>query len=799
MTLVAVACGAAIVFRAGRAAADSHPADFDRDIRPILAGTCLRCHGGVRELAGLHLGQRDRATTADAKGRVAIVPGDPERSELVRRISRTGEGRMPPTGQPLSLKQIAAFRDWIARGAEWTPLWSLTKPTEAPLAIVRDVAWIKSPLDRFVLVKLEAASISPAPQADRATLLRRVSLDLSGIPPTIAEVTAFLADDSDDAYARVVDRLLASPRYGERWARVWLDLARFADTQGYEKDGRRTIWAYRDWIIGALNRDMPYDQLVTRQIAGDLLPDATDEDRIASAFHRNTLTNTEGGTDNEEFRMAAVLDRVAVTWNAFLGTTFQCVQCHSHPYDAFSQEEYYRFVAFFNQTEDADADDESPTISVRPPWWRERAIAAAALSSVEDEALNAWIGNATAAAEADATAASVPADLQPLLRKPASERDAGEVALLRLAASGSASATLASLAPTTVPIMRELPVDRRRTTHFLERGSLKKPGHEVQPDTPASMQPFPPEAPRNRLGLAQWITAADNPLFARVGVNRLWETLFGRGIVETVEDFGSQGASPDDRALLDHLARRFIDLRWSTKDLLREIVLSSTYQQASSTTAAALAKDPDNRMHSRAPRFRLEAETIRDSALAVSGLLSERMFGPSVMPPQPDGVWSIVYSDDHWMVSEGDDRYRRGLYTFWRRSSPYPSLLAFDAPSRETCTPRRSRSNSPLAALATLNDPAFLDAARGLASRAMERGNSDPPRIARDMLRIALVREPRDGETERLTRVYNAERERLSRDAEATRSLTNSDNVDLAAWMLVGNVVLNLDEFLTRG
>lgn len=730
LVVIALAATATTLLR-GAEHAPPRAFDFDRDIRPVLAGTCLRCHGGVREMAGLHLGERGRATSPDAKGRIAVVPGDPNHSELLRRITMVGPKRMPPTGEPLDPQQIEAFRRWILAGAEWKPLWSLTPIENAAPPTVDDARWPRAPLDRFVLSRLDRIGLRPNAEADRTTLLRRVSLDLIGLPPTVEELDAFLADRRPDAYERVVDRLLASPHFGERWARPWLDIARYADTQGYEKDDRRTIWAYRDWVITALNADMPYDRFVVTQLAGDLLPDATDDDRIATAFHRNTLTNTEGGTDDEEFRMAAVFDRVAVTWNGLLGTTFQCVQCHSHPYDAFSQEEYYRFVAFLNQTADADRPDESPTITVRSPGFRER-----------------------------------------------------------------------STETTTVPVMSELPSGSRRTTHLLERGSLKKPSREVLPGTPAALPPMPADAPRDRLGLARWVASAENPLFARVAANRIWETLFGRGIVETVDDFGSQGAPPTNRELLDHLASRYVALGFSTKSLLREIALSSTYRQSSVPTREALVLDPTNRLWSRAPRYRLEAEAVRDATLAVAGLLSERMYGPSVMPSQPDGVWAVVYSGDQWSTSAGEDRHRRGIYTFWRRSSPYPAMVAFDAPSRETCTPRRIRSNSPLAALATLNDPAFIEAARSLAKRSLR---ADAPAtaerdrlVAAEIVRHALLREARDEELDRLVALADAERARLAGDPAATRALADGDDVTLAAWTVAANAVLNLDEFLSR-
>ncbi len=738
LALASTALAAGILLRPASDARRTAAVDFDEQIRPVLAGTCLRCHGGVRELGDLHLGDLHlgdaaRALAPARSGRRAIVPGDPRSSELLRRIADAGPDRMPPDGEPLTAAQVEAFRRWILAGAPVTELWShrpIAVPDLPEVGTAGPIAgWPRRDLDRLVLAGLKRAGLAPAPEAERATLLRRASLDIIGLPPTVAELDAFLDDRAPDAYERMIDRLLASPHFGERWARPWLDLARYADTQGYEKDDRRTIWAYRDWVITSLNADMPYDRFLTLQMAGDLLPDASDDDRIATAFHRNTLTNTEGGTDDEEFRMAAVFDRVAVTANALMGITLQCAQCHGHPYDAYSQEEYYRFVAFFNQTEDADRGDEAPVLTVRSPGHRER-----------------------------------------------------------------------SEETTTVPILRELPADRQRMTHFLDRGSLRSPKHAVTPGTPAALPPMPDGAPANRLGLAAWMTAPEHPLTDRVAVNRVWETLFGRGIVETVEDFGTQGSGADDAALLDHLVVRFRAEGRSLKALLREITTSATYRQSAIASDAARRIDPDNRLRSRAPRYRLEAEAVRDSALAVSGLLSRRMFGPSVMPPQPAGVWAVVYSGDQWTESAGEDRYRRAIYTFWRRSSPYPALIAFDAPSREICSPRRGRSNSPLAALVTLNDPAFIEAARSLASNALAAVEStDASTIAARLLRTALLRDPLAAETDRLVALVADEEARFLADPDAASRLVGSADPRLAAWTVVASVILNLDEFLSRG
>jgi hypothetical protein len=591
-------------------------------------------------------------------------------------------------------------------------------------------AWIARPLDRLVLAGLESAGLAPAPEADRATLARRVALDLTGLPPDDALREAFLTDRSPGAYGRFVDALLASPAYGERFARVWMDLGRYADTQGYEKDNRRDIWAWRDWVIDALNADMPYDRFAVRMLAGDMLVDegtgvASEADRLATAFHRNTLTNTEGGTDNEEFRMAAVFDRVSTTWQSFLGVTFQCAQCHGHPYDPFSHREYFGFLAYLNQTEDADRDDDHPRLEVERAGVK-----------------------------------------------------------------------------TSAPILRELAQESRRKTHLLARGSLSSPQEEVSPAVPAALGAVAGAQPGDRLGMARWIASAENPLFARVAANRAWELLFGRGIVETSEDFGVMGSGAGNQPLLDHLAGVLVARGFSTKALLREIVLSATYRQSSVVTAEALERDPDNRLWSRAPRVRLEAEQIRDTALAVSGLLSRKIGGPPVMPPQPDGVWQVVYSGDAWKTSEGEDRYRRAIYTFLRRSSPYPSFIAFDATSRETCTVRRVRTNTPLAALVMLNDPVYLEAAQALAVSA--RAHSDDAVAVRAMLERALGRAAYDDEVARLAALVASERARYAGCDDVARTPAGraaEGSVDLArdaALVAAANVILNLDEFLTR-
>ncbi len=708
-------------------AASLAPVDFADDVLPILASHCFRCHGGVREMAGLNLSSPEGVTAILRSGHAAVVPGSTRRSEMAVRISSDDPDlRMPPDGTPLSPRDIRTIRAWIAQGAAWGTHWSFTPRTD-PTPPAAGAGWARNAVDRFVAQRHAATGLAPAPEADRASLLRRVALDLTGIPADERVRAAFIADASDDAYERLVDALLASPAYGERFARVWLDLGRYADTQGYEKDNHRDIWAWRDWLIAALNADMPYDEFAVRLLAGDMLPGATDDDRLATAFHRNTLTNTEGGTDNEEFRMAAVFDRVSTTWQSFMGVTFQCVQCHGHPYEPITQREYYEFLAYLNQTADADIDDDSPRLAVERAGVK-----------------------------------------------------------------------------TSAPVLVELAAEKRRATRRLDRGALSAPAEEVAPGVPAALGAVDGDAePRDRLEMARWIARSDNPLFARVAANRAWETLFGRGIVETSEDFGVMGSGASDRALLDHLAGVLVANGFSTKALLKEIVMSATYRQSVAASPTALARDPDNRFLTRSPRVRLEAEQVRDQALAVSGLLSSKIGGPSVFPPQPAGVWQVVYSGASWNTPDGEDRYRRGIYTYLRRTSPYPSFIAFDSTSRETCTVRRIRTNTPLAALVTLNDPVYLECAQHLAMDAARTHERDADAV-RAMLERALGREAREDEVARLAALVASERARYEGRDDLARHLAgaaaeHSTNLARdAALVAAANAILNLDDFLTK-
>jgi hypothetical protein len=817
------------------AAAPCAEVSYNEDIRPILADHCFACHGPDENTrkADLRLGRFDSATAVRASGPPAIVPGDWAASALAQRVETTNpDDLMPPpdAGKPLSKTQIALLRAWIDAGAEYETHWSYVPPVRPSISEVSDEAWPRSNLDRFVLARLDREGLAPSPEADKHTLIRRLYLDLIGLPPSIEEVDAFVADSSPFAYEKIVNQLLASPRFGEHWARMWLDLARYADTKGYQKDLSRTIWPYRDWVIDAFNRDLPFDQFTIEQIAGDLLPSPTQEQIIATAFHRNTMDNDEGGTDDEEFRVAAVVDRVNTTMTVWMGTTMECAQCHDHKYDPISQKEYYQLFDFFNQTADTDHESERPTLKL--PAVEQDAEHKRLLAIFEEaknrlhRAAEAHVAGEAAWIEENALKVGAPTDflseddLYEALAEDSSERTDDQERLIRLAYYESIP-TLYPLCESlseaqddlsdieeefpAVPIMSAVNDDERRQSHVHVRGNFLDLGEPTSAGVPEVFHPLtkPTNAP-DRLDLAKWLVERDNPLSARVFVNRVWERLYGIGLVETSQGFGIQGNLPSHPDLLDWLAVEFMEDGWSLKELLQEIVQSATYRQRSTASQNLLERDPYNRLLARGARFRLDAEVIRDQALASSGLLSHKMYGPSVMPPQPEAVWADVYSGDEWVTSEGEDRYRRGLYTFWRRTSPYPSMATFDAVSREVCTESRSRSNTPLQALVTLNDPVYIEAAQALARRmALEIQGSISEQIEYGF-RCVLVRPPSEEEHEIVSQVYRSELEHYQTRPEkarliATEPLGNIDGVDytsLAAWTVVANVLLNLDELV---
>jgi hypothetical protein len=817
------------------ASADDDPVDFNRDIRPILSNKCVFCHGPdeAERQAGLRLDRADDAL-ADRGGYAAVVPGDPDASELIYRVESGDElDVMPPpsVGKAVTPGEAALLRRWIEQGAAFAEHWSYATPTRPELPEVSDESWPTNPIDRFVLARIDAEGLGPSPEADREALIRRVSLDLTGLPPTPDEVDAFLADESADAYETLVDRLLASQAYGEHQARLWLDLARYADSAGYADDPGRTIWAYRDWVIDAFNANVPFDRFTVEQIAGDLLPEPSERQLIATAFHRNTMTNSEGGTDDEEFRNAAVVDRVNTTMTVWMGTSMACAQCHTHKYDPISQVDYFRLFAILNSTADADARDESPTLPLftdeqearKADWEREASTLREALSTLTPELRHAqleWEQSFPEGPEPGSAEAKTPEAIRAILAIEPADRTEEQAKAISdhflsitpvLKSERDRLAELETkLAPyTTVPIMRELPEGRRRATHVQRRGNFLDLGEEVKPGVPGSFHPLPDGEEPDRLGLARWLVSEENPLTSRVIANRCWEQFFGRGLVETSEEFGSQGDPPSHPELLDWLATELVRSGWDLKAFLKLLVTSSTYRQSSRVTPELVGRDPDNMLLARGPRFRLSAEMVRDQALFVSGLLSPKMYGPPVNPPRPEtGLRAAFGSAIDRGTSEGQDRYRRALYTEWRRSNPYPSMTTFDAPNREICIVRRDRTNTPLQALVTLNDPVYIEAAQALARRMVLEGGDSAEDHIRHAFRLCLARAPSRPELDRLLALYRDARSGFEADEDAARQMATDplgplpegmEVADLAAWTVVGNVLLNLDEmFLKR-
>ncbi|HEV2273200.1 MAG TPA: PSD1 and planctomycete cytochrome C domain-containing protein [Acidobacteriaceae bacterium] len=1014
-----------------RPASSGDRVDFSRDIQPIFNQNCVSCHGGVRQKNGVSFIFRAEALGKGDSGKPTIVPGDPDASELMVRVtSKDPESRMPYHAPMLRPEQIELLRRWIKQGAQWEDYWAFVPPKPQSLPAVKGGSWVRQPLDRFILARLEKESLDPSPEADKAELLRRVSFDLTGLPPTPQEMQAYLSDRSPNAYEKQVDRLLASPGYGERWASMWLDLARYADTQGYEKDRTRPgVWPYRDWVIDAFNHNMPYDQFVIAQLAGDLLPNKTFGDEIATSFHRQTPNNTEGGTDDEEFRMLAVMDRVSTTWSVLNGITMNCVQCHSHPYDPIRHADYYKSMAFFNTQNDADLDNDSPNLLVPkdkafypeafriqqekadllrsvvnsgrgmtnaakwqllpiqsavadetpvlgseiphleekvaelekkpmnaqekadelrrlrtdialnrknlaraktegpaktfdivhgealanahtpplsfyeltgvatlpavtairvevPPRHPEQAIHTPEDAFIVDE-VRAFVvqpnghkdrivfrsflqdseGNLAAqtardigakkAAKGDNAAAdgfaaerklfrtrwivgilAAPLQLRPqsrievdLKQTQGIDSKPALVQSVRLSVSEDPKWTaygldpararkiarlqeldreLAKIPTVPLPVMTEQEPYERRATREFERGNfLDKIGPNLEPDVPAIFPKLPAGAPRNRLTLARWFFAPSQPLTARVAVNRYWEELFGTGIVETLENFGSVGEAPSHPELLDWLALHFqYDLHWDMKALLREMVTSATYRQSAVTTPALLARDPRNRLLAHGPQQRLTAEMVRDQALADSGLLNRTMGGPPVMPPQPAGVWNSVYNSDQWKDAVGPDRYRRAIYTFIKRTSGYPSFLTFDASDRDTSLPRRISTNTPLQALVTLNDPVYQEAAAALALRVVkECGAKNTDALLTYETRLVLSRDPSPRELQIMRGYYERSLVSSTQPSTVRVSLvvpkeTSQRNIspqqELAGLKAAGNLLFNLDSALTR-
>lgn len=815
-----IVCVFAIVSNDARA--DSPPTvDFARDVRPILADFCVRCHGAdaKQRQAGVRFDSHEEAIRAAKSGRTPIAPGKPEASELVRRIFAEDDDVMPPkeTQQSLTATQKETLKRWIAEGAKFQSHWAFVAPIRPGLQDLKSqISSLKSetrtPIDRFVFARIATAGLRPSLEADRVTLLRRVSLDLTGLPPSLDEVDDFLANTEPDAFERVVDRLLASPRYGEHQARDWLDQARYADTHGYFTDHERFMWRWRDWVINAFNTDMPFDQFTIEQLAGDLLPNATIEQRIATGFNRNHMITEETGVTPEEYRTEYVADRVRTTSAVWMGLTAGCAQCHDHKFDPLTQREFYQLFAYFNQLPEqgiAGGKQKNAAPELRLPTPEQTA---------RQEELQLRIRET----QAKLSALSKDADgARRGFPDPAAEKKLLDAELKQLRDDES---KLLVTIPTTMVMQDQA---QPRDTFILERGQYDQPREKIVAGVPAFLLALPNDAPPNRLAFAKWLVDPRHPLTARVAVNRHWRQLFGRGLVTTTEDFGVQGELPSHPDLLDWLAVEFAGpaesrepmadsrylnpSRWSTKRLIRDIVTSATYRQSSAITPEHRRLDPQNRWLARAPRYRLDAEMLRDSALFASGLLAERIGGPSVKPYQPADLWKAITYDtkstQEYVFSTGDGLYRRGFYTYWKRQVPPPSMLQLDAPTRETCTLRRQRTNTPLQALALLNDTQFVEAARVLAQRVLLSAPASDRAGVAIAFRRTVAREPSDFETQSLLRLLSAERIRFQQDRAAAEALLSvgecpvpveMNRSELAAWTVLANVLLNLDEALSR-
>jgi hypothetical protein len=767
-------------------------------IKPIFTAKCLGCHSEHIQQGELRLDKKEFAFNGGVSGKV-IIPGNAEKSLLVQLIKgNPPEKRMPLSGKPLSNDEIAEIEKWINTGAAWeddgeeiTPVtfdhWSFKAPVHHDPPEVENTEWVSNPIDNFILAKIEENGLQPSPEADRYTLIRRASLDLTGILPTPEEVDAFVYDDDPNAYEKLVDHLLASPHYGERWGRHWLDAARYADSNGYSIDAPREIWKYRDWVIDAFNKDLSFDRFTIYQIAGDMVPQPNNDSLIATGFHRNTKINQEGGIDVEQFRIESIVDRVNTTGTVFLGLTVGCCQCHDHKYDPITQKEYYQFFDFFNQ------DDEPDLVLATPKEQKKIDAINAQLKILQDE-LNQYGDELKKEFDAKKEAGEAEGSYRDYQRNDEGYSQRNE--------------TIRNLrrdmpeVPKTM-ILRSKEEPRESYIHI--QGDFTRHGDVVTAGTPKVLPAlYVEEKHPSRLDLAQWLVSQENPLTARVTMNRFWQRYFGVGIVQTENDFGTRGAPPTHPELLDWLATEFMRRGWSMKTMHRLIVTSSTYKQSSNMRPELYDIDPYNKLLARQNRNRIDAEIIRDAALVASGLFDDTIGGPSVYPPQPDGVTKLGQVNRPWKVSSGGDRYRRSMYTFFWRGTPHPALLVFDAPDSNTACTRRNRSNIPLQALNLLNDEAFFECAVQLAERILnEIPQGDIERIRR-VFRLVLNRNPRRNEIEILHSLIKDNIKDFSGTPQEAASIakwvdeSKHGKETLAAWAMVCRVVLNLDEFITR-
>jgi mono/diheme cytochrome c family protein len=831
--------GTLILLFAAVGAFAAEPSEFSRDVQPVFAKRCLGCHGPSQQMAGLRLDEPASLATHNL-----IQPGKAAESKLIERITSTKKGfMMPPMGERLSEAEVASIRSWIDAGAKVdaaakpaAPVrsnhWAFQPVRRPAPADVRQRDWVRNPIDTFILAKLESKGIEPSPEAPKAILLRRVSLDLTGLPPTPAEVDAFLSDNRPDAYERVVDRLLASPHYGEKWARQWLDLARYADSDGYEKDlSRPFAWRYREWVINALNRDMPFDEFTVDQIAGDLLPNATTDQKVATGFHRNVLTNREAGVDRTEARFEQNVNRANTIGTVWLGLTVGCAQCHNHKFDPISQRDYYRIFAYVANLEENDIEapmpgEIGPYLRTRPEYDRQREAIlkeynVPALQATYEARLREAVEKPGTNLEWDFQVTEFKAGTDrglkilytPVEKRRPQESEIMTARFLRVvgpdfkrdepltAKLKEAREKLTALEPTLAPLTHAMAIAEDGNppkTYIAQGGDYRTKGPEVDAGAPAILtsKPLP-----NRLDFAHWLMSSENPMTSRVVVNRMWQEFFGRGLVRTSDDFGTQGEAPTHPELLDWLASEFRDRGWSRKSMHKLIVMSAAYRQSSRTRRELLTEDPDNSLIARQSRLRLPAELIRDSALFAGGLLNTRVGGPSIKPPQPAGVAELGYANSiKWVETQGPERYRRGLYIHFQRTAPYPMLTTFDEPDSTVSCTRRTRSNTPLQSLNLLNDPVFLEAAQGLALRALTESPGDRVEYA---FELCLGRKPSAREKERLKTYLDQQLGILRNDGKAVASLLpvvphGIDSTEGAAWVGASRVLLNLDEFITR-
>ncbi|MFN8008502.1 MAG: PSD1 and planctomycete cytochrome C domain-containing protein [Terriglobia bacterium] len=819
--------------------------DFRRDIEPLLKEKCQSCHGPAQQMGGLRLDSRAGLLAGGNSG-VVVKAGESADSRLILLVAGfVKELQMPMGGEPLTSDQVGLLRAWIDQGALWpeeaAPAkavsssanppaklkhWAFIPPQRPKTPRVKNAAWVRNPVDQFILARLEKEGIRPSAEADQETLIRRLSLDLIGLPPTPEEVAVFVADKRPDAYERLVDRLLDSPHYGEKWARPWLDLARYADSDGYEEDRiRRNAWRWRHWVIESINRNMPFDQFTIEQLAGDLLANASLEQRVATGFNRNTLTNREGGVNREEFRVEQVVDRTATVGTVWLGLTLGCARCHDHKYDPISQKEFYQLYAFFNTATEVNFEaplpvERGPFLLKQSEYEKKRAalleeFKVAELQVEWERKLREALAHpgVDLASDYQLNLVQVKTDggeeilkLNPEQRTPKQKRILTDqfVGSSRFNELNGRLHALAEEYPalTEAPGLAENPHPPQ--THILIRGNFQQPGIEVKPGTPAILPPLSSETPPTRLTLARWLVSKENPLTSRVTVNRTWQELFGRGLLDPPQDFGLRSSPPSHPELLDWLATEFVSTGWDVKKLHKLLVMSATYRQSSDTRKDLETRDPDNKLLARQTRLRLPAELVRDVTLSASGLLNPEVGGKSVRPPQPGGSAGMT-SLSPWKVSEGPDRYRRGLYILFQRRYPYPQLITFDAPSSLNSCPRRDRSTTPLQALTLLNDPVFYEAAQALAVRLIQEKPGDATGRIEYAYQLCLARSPRPAEKERLMEYLRQRREMLKQKPESvdklfpTKSLEGIDPFEGALWLGVSRVLLNLDEFITRG